>query len=80
MATITTAPAIRTTSTAYTSNGGPSLREGFTAPEEQLQDELSSDRMLNLRTDACEQFIDNLELPEDRGQSSATSSNLSSMV
>lgn len=67
MATITTAPAIRTTSTAYTSNGGPALREGFTVPEEQLQDELSSDRMLNLRTDACEQFIDNLELPEDRG-------------
>lgn len=69
MDTITTAPAIRTTSTSTTfaSNGGPSLRAGFAAPEEQLKDELSSDRILNLRADACEQYLDNLELPKAPG-------------
>jgi hypothetical protein len=46
---------------------GPGLKEGFTAPEEQLQDELSSDRIINLRADAGEQFIDNVRLPDQPG-------------
>jgi hypothetical protein len=42
---------------------GPSLSEGFTSPEQQLQDELSSDRIIRLRADQGEQFIENLEIP-----------------
>ncbi len=42
---------------------GPSLSAGFTDPVQQLQDELSSDRITNLRADAAEQFISNLEIP-----------------
>ena len=60
-----------TKTTAYAStkgpmSKGPGLREGFTDPEQQLQDELSSDRIMNLRADAGEQFVDNLRLPEAR--------------
>jgi hypothetical protein len=42
---------------------GPSLSAGFSDPVQQLQDELSSDRITNLRADAAEQFIANLEIP-----------------
>jgi hypothetical protein len=42
---------------------GPSLSAGFSDPMQQLQDELSSDRITNLRADAAEQFIANLEIP-----------------
>src|ERR1700733_963897 len=63
-------PAISRT-TAYASTRaptpkGPGLRAGFTDPEQQLQDELSSDHVMNLRADAGEQFVDNLRLPEAR--------------
>lgn len=56
-----------TTSTRRTSGmstaRGPSLSEGFSDPEQQLQDELSSDRIIRLRADQGEQFIANLEIP-----------------
>ncbi|MXP65873.1 hypothetical protein E0493_21205 [Roseomonas sp. M0104] len=60
-----------TKTTAYaTTRGaspkGPSLMEGFAEPEQQLQDELSSDRIMNLRADAGEQFVENLRLPDAR--------------
>ena len=42
---------------------GPSLSAGFSDPAQQLQDELSSDRIINLRADAGEQFIANLDIP-----------------
>jgi hypothetical protein len=42
---------------------GPALSEGFTDPEQQLHDELSSDRIIRLRADASEQFIENLQVP-----------------
>lgn len=42
---------------------GPSLSAGFSDPVQQLQDELSSDRITNLRADAAEQFIANLQIP-----------------
>lgn len=41
----------------------PSLAEGFSDPKQQLQDELSSDRIIRLRADVGEQFIENLEIP-----------------
>jgi hypothetical protein len=41
---------------------GPSLSEGFTDPEQQLQDELSSDRIIRLRAEQGEQFIENLAI------------------
>ena len=46
-----------------TATRGPSLSEGFTDPEQQVQDELSSDRIIRLRADQGEQFIENLEIP-----------------
>lgn len=60
---ITAKPAVsRSNSTAFALRG-PSLSEGFTDPEQQLQDELSSDRIIRLRADQGEQFIENLEIP-----------------
>lgn len=41
----------------------PALNEGFTDPEQQLQDELASDRIIRLRADQGEQFLENVELP-----------------
>ena len=41
----------------------PSLTEGFTDPEQQLHDELSSDRIIRLRADQGMQFIDNVQIP-----------------
>jgi hypothetical protein len=62
------APAVsKSTSYAFTKGPMPKipgLREGFTDPQQQLQDELSSDKILNLRADAGEQFVDNLRLPD----------------
>jgi hypothetical protein len=64
-------PAI-TKTTSYASTKGPmpkgaGLREGFASPEQQLQDELSSDRIMNLRADAGEQFVENVRLPDQPG-------------
>jgi hypothetical protein len=42
---------------------GPALSEGFTDPEQQLQDELSSDRIIRLRADQGEQFVQSLQIP-----------------
>lgn len=42
---------------------GPALSEGFVDPVDQLHDELSSDRIINLRADMGEQFIQSLEIP-----------------
>jgi len=42
---------------------GPSLAEGFADPEQQLQDELSSDRIIRLRADQGLQFVENLQIP-----------------
>jgi len=42
---------------------GPSLAEGFTDAQQQVEDELSSDRIIRLRADQGEQFIENLALP-----------------
>jgi hypothetical protein len=42
---------------------GPTLGAGFTDAAQQLQDELSSDRIINLRADAAVQYIDNLSIP-----------------
>lgn len=42
---------------------GPSLAEGFADPQQQLEDELSSDRITRMRADQGEQFIENLALP-----------------
>jgi hypothetical protein len=69
MNTTIAAPAVRraaSSSTATLTSRGPSLREGFTAPEQQLEDELSSDRTINLRADTGLQFIENLDLPDTR--------------
>ena len=41
----------------------PSLSEGFTDPEKQLQDELSSDRIIRLRADLGLQFVENIQIP-----------------
>jgi hypothetical protein len=64
-------PAVTKTTSYSSTKGpmpkGPSLRDGFTEPEQQLQDELSSDRIQNLRADAGEQFIENLRLPDQPG-------------
>jgi hypothetical protein len=48
---------------ALSAGRGPSLAEGFTGAEEQLEDELSNDRIIRLRADQGEQFIENLALP-----------------
>jgi hypothetical protein len=50
-------------SSAGAAQKGPSLSAGFSDPVQQLQDELSSDRITNLRADAAEQFIAHLEIP-----------------
>jgi len=42
---------------------GPSLAEGFADPEQQLQDELSSDRIIRLRADQGLQFVENVQIP-----------------
>jgi hypothetical protein len=48
---------------AISAGRGPSLAEGFIDAEQQLEDELSSDRIIRLRADQGEQFIENLALP-----------------
>ncbi len=63
MNTTQTAPAVRRTASANFSVRAPSLSAGFVDPVEQLKDELSSDRILNLRADQGEQFIENLVIP-----------------
>jgi hypothetical protein len=40
----------------------PSLSEGFTEPEQQLADELSSDRIIRLRADQGLQFVENVQI------------------
>ena len=64
-------PAVTKTTSYASTKGplpkGPGLREGFTDPGQQLQDELSSDRIMNLRADAGEQFIENVRLPAQPG-------------
>jgi len=58
--TSTTAQRLEATITAAR---GPSLAEGFADAQQQLEDELSSDRIIRLRADQGEQFIENLALP-----------------
>src|SRR5689334_22742895 len=59
------APRYHSTSTAaqrleagIAAHRGPSLAEGFADAEQQLEDELSSDRVIRLRADQGEQFIE----------------------